>query len=148
MRIALEEADVAASHGDVPIGCVLVDADGSLLAKGRNRRELDQDPTAHAEIVALRIAAQKTGHWRLDRTTLYVTLEPCVMCAGALVNARVSRVVYATLDRKSGAIDSRYSIGHDDKLNHRLMVDAGLFNQESIERLQRFFSDLRAQGKK
>jgi tRNA(adenine34) deaminase len=148
MRIALEEADVAASHGDVPIGCVLVDADGSLLAKGRNRRELDQDPTAHAEIVALRIAAQKTRHWRLDRTTLYVTLEPCVMCAGALVNARVSRVVYAAFDQKAGGVDSRYSIGRDDKLNHRLMVDAGLFKQESIERLQRFFSDLRAQGKK
>jgi tRNA(adenine34) deaminase len=144
MKVALAEADLAASHGDVPVGCVIVRADGTLLAKGRNRRELDRDPTAHAEIVALRAAAQELGNWQLDGTTLYVTLEPCVMCAGALVNARVSRVVYGAADPKAGAIDSLYSIGQDPVLNHRFAVDAGYLKNESLSRLQRFFAQLRA----
>lgn len=148
MRLALAEADAAASAGDVPVGCVVVSAEGQLVGIGRNRREADQDPTAHAEIVALRQAASRTGHWRLESTTLYVTLEPCVMCAGALVNARVSRVVYAAADAKAGGIDSKYRIGQDRQLNHCFAVDGGLLRDEAAERLQRFFTELRAQGQK
>jgi tRNA(adenine34) deaminase len=148
MRVALAEADAAATSGDVPIGCAIVSAKGLLLGKGRNRRELDQDPTAHAEIVALRHAAALTGHWRLEGATLYVTLEPCVMCAGALVNARVARIVYAAADPKAGGVDSQYRIGQDQRLNHRFAVDGGLLQDEAVDRLQRFFAALRAQGQK
>lgn len=148
MREALVQADAAAAAGDVPIGALVVSDKNRVLGTGQNRREQDQDPTAHAEIVALRAAARCTGHWRLDGATLYCTLEPCAMCAGALVNARIARVVYGAPDPKAGAIESVYSIGVDGKLNHRLRRSEGVLVEECVERLQRFFSALRAEGQK
>jgi tRNA(adenine34) deaminase len=147
MRLALEEAEGAASSGDVPVGAVIVSPEGTLIARGRNRRELDGDPTAHAEVVALREAARALGHWRIE-ATLYVTLEPCVMCAGALVNARIRRLVYGAPDAKAGAIDSLYEVGRDARLNHRFEVTRGVLAPDAIGALQRFFQKLRAAGEK
>lgn len=147
MRLALAEADKAADAGDVPVGAVIVSDGGHLLAQGRNRREEEGDPTAHAEIDALRRAAQSLGHWRVQGT-MYVTLEPCVMCAGALVNARVKRVVYGALDPKAGATESLFSIGSDNRLNHRFEIEQGVLQDECVERLQTFFARLRSLGKK
>lgn len=148
MQAALAEADLAARAGDVPVGAVIVSADGALIAVGQNRREQDQDPTAHAEIVALRAAARKIGHWRIEGATLYCTLEPCAMCAGALVNARIACVVYGAPDPKAGAIKSVFSIGCDNRLNHRFDARAGVLQDECILVLQRFFAALRAEGQK
>lgn len=148
MRQALAQADSVALMGDVPVGAVIVGESNDLLAVGGNRREQDQDPTAHAEIVALRAAAKVIGHWRLDKATLYCTLEPCAMCAGALVNARIARVVYGARDPKAGAIDSVFAIGVDGRLNHRFAVAEGVLKDECIRRLQRFFARLRAEGQK
>ncbi len=148
MQRALAEADRAAEHGDVPVGCVIVDARGQELSRGRNRRELDGDPTAHAEVEALRAAAQRIKHWRIEGATVYVTLEPCAMCAGALVNARVARVVYGATDPKAGAVDSLFSIGRDPRLNHRFEVQGGVLAADAVERLQTFFRRLRAAGEK
>ena len=139
MRSALEEARAAEAHGDVPVGAVVVRG-GQLVAARHNERELSGDPTAHAEVLALRDAAATVGHWRLDDCTLYVTLEPCAMCAGALVNARVARVVYAASDPKAGAVRSLYSIADDRRLNHRALVDAGLLAEESAAMLKAFFA--------
>lgn len=147
MGLALAEADRAALAGDVPIGAVIVDRDGHLLAEGRNRRELEGDPTAHAEVDALRRAATRVGHWRIE-ATLYVTLEPCLMCSGALVNARIQRVVYGALDPKAGATESLYQVGSDTRLNHQFEITSGVRREECIERLQAFFRKLRAQGEK
>jgi tRNA(adenine34) deaminase len=146
MRIALEEADVAATGGDIPVGCVIVGADGRELGRGGNRREVDADPTAHAEVVALRAAAKALGTWKLVDATLYVTLEPCTMCAGAIVNARVARVVYGVADPKAGAIDSVYGVGTDGKLDHQIRVEGGYLRGACLERLRRFFAALRATG--
>jgi tRNA(adenine34) deaminase len=148
MLSALAEADVAATKGEVLVGCVIVSATGVLLAAGHNLRETDEDPTAHAEIVAMRAAAQKLGTWRLEDTTLFVTLEPCVMCAGAMVNARVGRVVYGCDDPKAGACKTLYTIGQDLRLNHRFPVEGGVRAEECADRLRQFFAALRAQGKK
>ena len=148
MRVALDEADVAASKGEVPVGCAIVSATGELLATGHNLRETDEDPTAHAEVVAIRSAAQKLGSWRLEDTTLYVTLEPCVMCAGAMVNARVGRVVYGAADPKAGACHTLFTIGTDTRLNHRFPIVSGVLAEECADHLRRFFAALRAQGKK
>lgn len=148
MKVALEEADAAVDTGDVPIGCVVVGPDGLLAGRGHNRREADFDPTAHAEVLALRAAAVNRRQWRLDDCTLYVTLEPCVMCAGAIVHARVARVVFGALDPKAGALTSLYAIGSDRKLNHELEIEGGLFSAESVDRLQSFFASLRALGQK
>lgn len=148
MREALGEADAAAAKGEVPVGCVLVDDAGVVVARGHNLRETLADPTAHAETVALREAARARGSWRLDDVTAYVTLEPCPMCAGALVNARIKRVVYGCDDPKAGAVKSLFSIGRDERLNHRFEVEAGVLADECAERLRRFFAALRAQGKK
>jgi tRNA(adenine34) deaminase len=148
MRLALAEADLAATKGEVPVGCVIVAQDGTLLASGHNLRETDEDPTAHAEIVAVRAAAQRLGTWRLEDTTLYATLEPCVMCAGALVNARIGRVVYGADDPKAGACTTLFTIGQDPRLNHRFPVVKGVLAEESAQRLRAFFAKLRAQGKK
>jgi tRNA(adenine34) deaminase len=139
MRLALGEADSAAAAGDVPVGAVIVDQTGAVIGMGRNRRECDRDPTAHAELVALRAAAAHLQHWQLVDCTLYVTLEPCPMCAGALVNARVARVVYGTSDPKSGAVDSLYGIGRDPRLNHRFEVEGGVLRLDCAEQLRRFF---------
>jgi tRNA(adenine34) deaminase len=148
MREALAEADAALAHGDVPIGCVVVDADGNLLGRGHNRREERGDPTAHAEILALRAASEARGHWRLERATAFVTLEPCPMCAGALVNARIGRVVYGARDAKAGALDTLFQIGRDARLNHRFEVNADVLADESVRRLREFFGKLRAAGER
>jgi tRNA(adenine34) deaminase len=148
MRLALAEAARAMAHDDVPVGCVVVDATAGVLGVGENRREIDGDPTAHAEIVAVRRAAERRGHWRLDGCTLFVTLEPCAMCAGAIVNARIARVVFAASDPKAGAIASQFGIGVDDRLNHRFVWDGGVLGAEAVELLQCFFRRLRAEGQK
>jgi tRNA(adenine34) deaminase len=144
MGVALAEADAAASEGEVPVGCVVVDAAGRELGRGRNARERLADPTAHAEMIAIRTAATLIGGWRLEGTTAYVTLEPCAMCAGALVLARVARVVYGCADPKAGAVTTLYPIGRDGRLNHRFEVVAGVLETECSERLRRFFAALRA----
>lgn len=146
LRLALEEAALAAADGDVPIGAVIVDASGALLARGRNRRERDQDPTAHAEIDALRAAAKARGDWHLNGCTLYVTLEPCPMCAGALVNARIARVVYGCADPKAGAVDTLFTIGRDVRLNHRFEVTSGVLAEECAGVLKHFFAERRRAG--
>ncbi len=127
---------------------MIVDGDGSRVAAAHNLRETDRDPTAHAELVAIRAAARLRASWRLDGLTMFVTLEPCAMCAGALVNARVSRVVWGCDDPKAGACATLFTIGQDTRLNHRFEVTRGVLEAECADRLKRFFSALRAQGKK
>jgi len=139
MRLALDEAKRAATHDDVPIGAVIA-RDGEVLAAAGNERELRKDPTAHAEVLALRAAAEKLGGWRLPETTLYVTLEPCSMCAGAIVLARVPRLVYGTADPKAGAAGSVLDVLGEPQLNHRPRVDGGLLAAESAELLESFFA--------
>jgi tRNA(adenine34) deaminase len=144
MRLALAEAESAARAKDVPVGSILVDAEGAVIGSGRNRREIDHDPTAHAEIVALREGAARLGTWRLHGTTLFATLEPCPMCAGALVNARVARVVYGCDDPKAGALRSLFTIGEDTRLNHRFAVTPGVLREDCARILSDFFAALRA----
>lgn len=139
MRLALAEADLATAHGDVPIGAVVV-RDGVVIAARHNERELAGDPTAHAEVLALRDAATIVGHWRLEACTLYVTLEPCFMCAGALVNARIGRLVYGARDPKAGAVGSLADVPADPRLNHRPPVTAGVLAEASGDRLRAFFA--------
>ncbi len=147
MREALAEADAAAAAGEVPVGCVIVGADGVVLGRGRNGRERLADPTAHAEMIAIREAAASVGDWRLEGTTAFVTLEPCAMCAGALVLGRVARVVYGCSDPKAGAVKTLYGIGQDPRLNHRFEVVSGVLEEECSGRLQRFFAALRISSK-
>ncbi len=142
MRLALAEAEAALAHGDVPIGAVAL-VDGEIVARRHNERELSGDPTAHAELLALRDAAAHLGRWRLDDVTLVVTLEPCAMCAGALVNARVARVVFGAADPKAGAVGSLYNLCVDPRLNHEVEVQHGVLAEESAALLQKFFADLR-----
>jgi tRNA(adenine34) deaminase len=142
MRLAVREAERALEHDDVPIGAVLV-SDGELVAAAHNERELRQDPTAHAEIVALRAAARAAGTWRLLDTALYVTLEPCAMCAGAIVLARVARVVYGASDPKAGACGSVLDVLGEPRLNHRPDVAGGLLAAECGEMLSVFFASRR-----
>jgi tRNA(adenine34) deaminase len=142
MRLALREAERALEHDDVPIGAVLVSG-GEVLAAGHNERELRQDPTAHAEIIALREAARLGGSWRLLDTVLYVTLEPCAMCAGAVVLARVPRVVYGTSDPKAGAAGSVLDVLGERRLNHRPEIAGGLLAAESASLLSEFFASRR-----
>ncbi len=142
MREGLAEAESAAAHGDVPIGAVLV-RDGEVLARDHNRREVDQDPTAHAELLVLRAGARHLGSWRLERCTLYVTLEPCAMCAGALVLARLPRVVFAADDPKAGAVGALYDIPRDPRLNHRVEVVRGVEAAACSQRLVAFFASRR-----
>src|SRR5215211_9210804 len=136
MRRALELARVAADRGDVPVGAVLLDPDGSVLAEGANERELSGDPTAHAEVLALRRAAARLGHWRLAGCTLVVNLEPCTMCAGALVLARVDRLVYGADDPKAGAVGSLWDVVRDRRLNHRPEVIGGVLTPECSDLLR------------
>ncbi len=140
MREALAEARAALSTHDVPIGAVVVADDGSILGRGRNVREAQADPTGHAEVVALRAAATARGQWRLGGCTLVVTLEPCTMCAGAAVLARVDRVVFAAHDDKAGAVGSLWDVVRDRRLNHRPEVVTGVLAQESTALLEQFFS--------
>jgi tRNA(adenine34) deaminase len=142
MRLALREAERALSHDDVPIGAVVVH-EGEVVAAARNERELRRDPTAHAEILALREAAGRLDSWRLLDTVLYVTLEPCAMCAGAIVLARVPRVVYAADDPKAGAAGSVLDVLAEPRLNHRPAVARGLLAEEAAELLRAFFASRR-----
>jgi tRNA(adenine34) deaminase len=142
MLAAMAQAELAMQQGDVPVGCVLVRA-GEVIASGRNLRECVQDPTAHAEIVALRAAAVRLRSWRLLDVTCYVTLEPCAMCAGALVHARVARVVYGCDDPKAGAVRSLYAIGQDGRLNHRFELSAGVLGEACSSQLSGFFAGIR-----
>jgi tRNA(adenine34) deaminase len=142
MRLALREAERALEHDDVPIGAVLVH-EGEVLAAARNERELRGDPTAHAEVLALREASARLGTWRLLDTVLYVTLEPCAMCAGAIVLARVPRVVYAADDPKAGAAGSVLDVLAEPRLNHRPVVDRGLLAFEAADMLRAFFASRR-----
>lgn len=140
MRRALELASAAADEGDVPVGAMVISPEGRVLAEGRNIRERDGDPTGHAEIDAMRQAARALGTWRLDGCTLVVTLEPCTMCAGALVSARVGRLVFGAFDDKAGAVGSLWDVVRDRRLNHRPEVHAGVLAAESAALLQRFFT--------
>jgi tRNA(adenine34) deaminase len=149
MRQAIDLAREAMSIGEVPIGCVIVhDPTGRVIGRGYNRRETDRDPTAHAEIMAMREAGKSLGHWRLVDCTLVVTLEPCPMCAGAIVNARVPRLVYGCDDPKAGAVRTLYQVCNDERLNHRVEVEAGVLADECAELLRSFFRQQRALGKK
>lgn len=143
MARALELAREAASWGDVPVGAVVLDSDGRVIGEGANRREADGDPTAHAEVLALRAAAAHAGEWRLELSTLVVTLEPCTMCAGAIVLARVPRVVMGAWDPKAGAAGSVRDVLRDSRLNHRVEVVAGMREQESAGLLTAFFAQRR-----
>jgi tRNA(adenine34) deaminase len=140
MQEARAEAAAAEAHGDVPIGCVVVAGDGTVLGRGHNERELAQDPTAHAEVLALRRAAEAIGHWRVLDATLYVTLEPCAMCAGAIVLARVPRVVFGCTDPKAGAAGSVLDVLAEPRLNHRPLVEGGLLAAECAADLRAFFA--------
>ncbi len=139
MRIALEEARLALDHGDVPVGAVVVDPDGRVVARDHNRREELSDPTAHAEVLVMRTAAQALGSWRLTDHVLYVTLEPCVMCAGAAVWSRLRGIVYGAADLKGGGTWSLYNIPGDTRLHHQCAIEAGLLADEASELLVSFF---------
>ena len=143
MLRALESAQQATAHGDVPVAAIVLDATGSPIGRGRNERELLQDPTAHAEVLALREAAAATGSWHLENTTLVVTLEPCAMCAGAILAARVPVVVFGAWDEKAGAAGSVYDLLRDRRLPHRVEVYAGVLAEQSESMLKQFFADKR-----
>ena len=142
MRMALDMAQQALRSEEVPVGAVLVQ-DGNLLATGFNQREGTQDPTAHAELIAIRSAAMTLGSWRLTGTTLYVTLEPCAMCAGAIIQARIARVVFGTWDPKAGACGSICNLLAEPRFNHRVTVDSGIMAEDCRTILQNFFQHLR-----
>lgn len=142
MRVALEEAQIAGALGEVPIGAVVA-LGGELIGRGHNLRESTDDPTAHAEILAVREAARTLGTWRLEGVTVAATLEPCPMCAGALVNARVGHLIYGATDPKAGAALTLYNIVDDPRLNHRMEVRSGILETECSEILSSFFADLR-----
>ncbi|MCW2835722.1 MAG: tadA 2 [Nocardioides sp.] len=143
MRLALAEARLALAAADVPIGAVVLSAEGSVIGTGHNVREAESDPTGHAEVVALRAAAQAVGEWRLAGCTLVVTLEPCTMCAGAAVLARVERIVFGAFDDKAGAVGSLWDVVRDRRLNHRPEVVAGVLAPESTALLASFFAEHR-----
>ena len=149
MRQAIAEAQQAAAAGEVPIGCVIVhEPTGKIIGRGRNRRESDRDPTAHAEILALRQAGQNQESWRLLDCTLIVTLEPCPMCAGAIVNARIPRLIYGCPDPKAGAVNTLFQLCDDPRLNHRVQITAGVLADQCSQLLTDFFSAQRLLGKK
>lgn len=143
MGEALAEARLCLATGDVPVGAIILDADGEVIGRGRNERELRHDPTAHAEVLAIRAAAEATGDWQLTGTTLVVTLEPCPMCAGAILAARVPVVVFGAWDDKAGAAGSVYDLLRDRRLPHRVEVHGGTAEQESAELLREFFAHKR-----
>lgn len=139
MRLALAEAAAAEAHGDVPIGAVVLDPQGLVIARAGNERELLGDPTAHAEVVAIRRAAEAVGQWRLEGCTIVVTLEPCAMCAGAIVGARLERLVFGAFDDKAGAVSSLWDVVRDPRLNHRPEVVSGVLADECRAALEGFF---------
>ncbi|MDY0087419.1 MAG: tRNA adenosine(34) deaminase TadA [Coriobacteriia bacterium] len=144
MAMALEEARAAQAVGEVPIGAVVV-CEGAVVARGHNRREVDADPSAHAEFIAIREAAQRLGRWRLSDCTVYVTLEPCPMCAGLMHQARVARCVYGADDPKAGALGTLYDLSSDVRLNHRFEVTRGVYGEACSEMLTAFFRERRGQ---
>jgi tRNA(adenine34) deaminase len=146
MRAAIATARLAPATGDVPVGCVVLDRTGAVIGRGHNAREAYGDPTAHAEIIALRDAAATVGQWRLIGCTLVVTLEPCAMCAGAIVLSRVDRLVYGAIDPKAGAVGSLWDLVRDRRLNHRPEVVGGVLAEECAELLRAFFADHRELG--
>ena len=148
MQAALAEARSALSTGDVPIGALVIDTNGEVIGHGRNVRERDNDPTGHAEVVALRHAAATRGSWRLEGCTLVVTLEPCTMCAGAIVLARVSKLVFGAYDEKAGAVGSLWDVVRDRRLNHRPEVISGVLADESTALLDEFFAEQRRAGER
>jgi tRNA(adenine34) deaminase len=143
MKQALEEARKAAERGEVPVGAVIVDEGQSVLAAAGNNSINDSDPAGHAEMLAMREAGRKTGNYRLLNSTMYVTIEPCVMCAGAMIHARIGRVVYGATDPKAGAVVSCYRIGGDSRLNHQFNVEGGVLAEECSELLRSFFKKKR-----
>lgn len=140
MRLALEQAEAAARHDDVPIGAVVLDPSGVVIARAGNERQLHADPTAHAEVVAIRRAAEAVGEWRLTDCTLVVTLEPCTMCAGAIVSSRIGHLVFGAYDEKAGAVASLWDVVRDPRLNHRPKVTSGVLAEESTALLDAFFA--------
>jgi tRNA(adenine34) deaminase len=147
MRLALLEAEKAYALEEVPIGAVLVDEQGQVVSSGHNMREVWHDATAHAELIAIREACRTLGRWRLTGLTLYVTIEPCPMCAGAIVMSRVDRVVYGSTDAKAGACESVFNIPGNETLNHRPEIRAGVLQQECAEIMRRFFKERRKKNK-
>ncbi len=143
MRLALRQAEIAAGSGEVPVGAVVTDGDGNVLSSARNERETLGDPTAHAEVLAIRRAAEKVGGWRLPGAVLYVTLEPCIMCMGAVVNSRVETVVFGSYDAAAGALESDYGVGVNGKCNHTVGYRGGVMERECSALLRNFFCDLR-----
>jgi tRNA(adenine34) deaminase len=141
MQLALDQARLAAMHGDVPVGAVVIDQAGSVLASAGNEREIRHDPTAHAELLALREASRQLRSWRLTGLTLVVTLEPCTMCAGALVLARIARLVFGAFDPKAGAVSSLFDVVRDPRLNHRVDVRGGVLEAECGALLKDFFAN-------
>jgi tRNA(adenine34) deaminase len=149
MQLALEQARLALAHDEVPIGAVVYHAPSDrIIGQAHNRRILDRDPTAHAEILVIRQAARTLGDWRLEETILAVTLEPCPMCAGAIVNARIPRLIYGCSDPKAGAVQTLYQLCSDSRLNHRVDIVAGILAEECGAMLTQFFAAKRAMGKK
>jgi len=138
IRLALREAETAFEKGEVPVGAILV-TDGKIIARSHNNKESANDPTAHAELTAIRKGTSKTGNWRLTEATLYVTKEPCIMCAGAMINSRLGKLVYGIKDDRFGAVNSRYQLLHDPGLNHRVNVRTGILETDCAEILKRFF---------
>ena len=147
MKEALAEAEKAAAMGEIPVGAVIV-KDGAIIARGHNRTETDKDPTAHAEMIAIRRAAEVLGGWRLPGCTLVVTLEPCSMCAGAIVWARIEKLVIGTMDPKAGACGSVFNIVQDPRLNHRVEVETGCMQDACAGLMKKFFRDLRERNRK
>ena len=147
MGLALDEARLAAAEGEVPIGAVVV-CDGEVVARAHNRLELDRDPSAHAEFAAMVAAARALDRWRLTGCTVYVTLEPCLMCAGLMVNARIDRCVYGAADPKGGALGTLYDVSHDARLNHEFAVEAGVRADECAQVLRDFFRERREQRRR
>lgn len=142
MALALDEARRAGDLGEVPIGALVV-CEGAIVSRGHNRREIDHDPAGHAEFLAIREAAAKLGRWRLSDCTVYVTLEPCPMCAGLMHQARIDRLVYGATDPKAGAVGTLYDLSSDERLNHRFTVTSGILAEESSAMLKSFFDRLR-----
>ncbi|MCK5391231.1 MAG: tRNA adenosine(34) deaminase TadA [Deltaproteobacteria bacterium] len=143
MLLAIEQAQLAGSIGEVPVGAIITDKDNNLISSGYNLRESNHDPTAHAEIIAIKNAAKKLNSWRLEGTTLYVTIEPCPMCMGAVVLARINRLVFGARDPKAGSVFSLYNIGTDNKLNHGIEVKEGVCEIECSNLVREFFKTLR-----
>ncbi len=146
MAAALELAQIAAQMRETPVGAIVV-RNGKIIGRGYNRVEIDEDPTAHAEILALREAARTSGDWRLSEATIYVTLEPCIMCAAALIHARVKRLVYGARDERWGGVGSLFDFSHDPRINHELEVISGVMKEQAAELLQEFYKALRVDAK-